>query len=228
VGLQAGTQDGWSAACFYLFTYTFMVVGTFAVVSILQGRGEARNDIGALRGLARRSPWLAASMLVLLLAQAGVPPTSGFLGKWVVMSAVIGKGQYELALVGMLGAAIAAFFYLRLALVMYMPPTGGARAEAGPAPGREDTEAGAGAQASAEAEAGAGEDGAGDFQTIATAGLAARGVAVALRLPSTARLRIPRATAAVLAVCVAFTVFSGVSTPVLSLAHSIGLPWSLP
>ncbi len=221
IGLQAGTQAGWSAASFYLFTYTFMVLGTFAVVGVIQGRGEVRNDLGALRGLAGRSPWLAASMLVLLLAQAGVPLTSGFLGKWVVISAVIGKGQYGLALIGMLGAAIAAFIYLRLALLMYMPAVTAAgvrAAEAGvrAAPGGQGVAGGPGEA----------EEGAEDLEAMATAGLAARGAVVALRAPSSARLRVPTATAAVLAVCVAFTVFAGVSSPVLSLAHSIGLTWA--
>ena len=221
IALQAGTQDGWSAACFYLFTYTFMVIGTFAVVSVVQGRGEARNDIGAIRGLASRSPLLAGGMLVLLLAQAGVPLTSGFLGKWVVISAVLGKGQYELGLIGMIGAAIAAFFYLRLALLMYMGPAGAAAHAAGERPAGVG-DGGAGDESAIE---GSG-DAVSDLQAMATAGLASSGGTVALRAPSAARLRVPRATAGVIAICVAFTAFAGVSTPVLSFAHSIMLPWA--
>jgi hypothetical protein len=60
---------------------------------------------------------------------------------------------------------------------------------------------------------------------MASAGLSGRDSAVALRAPSTTRLRVPGATTAVLAICVAFTIFAGVSTPVLSLAHTITLPW---
>src|SRR5579875_1460958 len=222
IGLQAGTQAGWSAASFYLFTYLFMVVGTFAVVGLTQGRGEVRNDLGSIRGLGQRNPWLAGGML--LLAQAGVPLTSGFLGKWLVISAVIGKGQYELALIGMVGAAIAAFAYLRVALLMYVP--------AAPTPARPGQPRGEGGGEPAVAPTGPGAPSglaevAGDLEALATAGLGATATAVALRAPSTARLRVPRATAAAIAVCVAFTVFAGVSTPVLSLAHSIGLTWSL-
>jgi NADH-quinone oxidoreductase subunit N len=210
IALQAGTTQGMTAVCFYLFTYTFMVIGTFAVVGVVQGRGEARNDLSSVRGLASRSPWLAGAMLVLLLGQAGIPLTSGFLGKWVVISAAIAKGQYALGLIGMLGAAIAAFFYLRVALLMYMP----AGAVNTPAP-----------------EAGAGPDevgayGASDLPAMAAAGLSGRDSALALRAPPTSRLRVPRATIAVLAICVAFTIFAGVSTPVLSLAHTITLPWT--
>jgi len=201
IGLQAGTASGVRAACFYLFTYTFMVIGTFAVIGVLQGRGEVRNDLSAVRGLAARSPWLAGALLVLMLGQAGVPLTSGFLGKWVVIEAVLGQGQYELALIGMLGAAVAAFFYLRVVLFMFLSPE-----EEGPAA------AGAGYRGS-------------DLLGIATAGLSARDKAVALRHPP-ARVRVPAAVAVVVALCVVFTVFAGVSTPVLSFAHSITLPWS--
>lgn len=206
IGVQAGTTTGVSAVSFYLFTYMFMVIGTFAIVGIVQGRGEARNDLGSLRGLGSRNPWLAGAMLVLLLAQAGIPLTSGFLGKWVVISAVISKGQYELGLIGMLGAAIAAFMYLRIAFVMYM----------GEAP--------AGATGPA-VEAAA--DDAGDYQAMATAGLAGRDTVLALRAPSTARLRVPTSAAIVIAVCVLVTIFAGVSTPVLSFSHGVTLPWSL-
>ena len=151
-------------------------------------------------------------MLVLLLGQAGIPLTSGFLGKWVVISAVIAKGQYELGLIGMLGAAIAAFFYLRVALLMYMPAGALAAPAAGPG-GPEGDEA---------------EDayGGSDFPAIASAGLSGRDSALALRAPPTSKLRVPGTTAAVLAVCVAFTIFAGVSTPVLTLAHTITLPWT--
>jgi NADH:ubiquinone oxidoreductase subunit 2 (subunit N) len=180
-------------------------MGTFAIVSVVQGRGEARNDISAVRGLASRNPWLAGAMLVLLLGQAGVPLTSGFLGKWVVISAVIDQGGYALGLLGMLGAAIAAFFYLRVALIMYIPAA---------------TE-----PAGAISAAGAGYGP--DLVSVALAGLSEREKAVALRAVPTSKLRVPAPIAATVALCVAFTVFAGVSTPVLSFAHSIALPWSL-
>ncbi|MDA8300476.1 MAG: NADH-quinone oxidoreductase subunit N [Actinomycetota bacterium] len=241
IGLQAGTAQGVRAVAFYLFTYTFMVIGTFAIVGVLQGRGEARNDLSAVRGLASRSPWLAGAMLVLMLGQAGIPLTSGFLGKWVVIEAVLGQGQYELALIGMLGAAVAAFFYLRVALIMFLAPespgapaggavtlsaTGGpgaATAGGGPSDGGpESSEPGDSGWAAGAGRAYSGSD----LQAIVTAGLSARDRALALRPPPHTRVRVPAATAAVIAVCVVFTVFAGVSTPVLSWAHAIALPWS--
>ena len=140
VGIQAGTSYGTAGVLFYLFTYTFIVAGTFAVVQVIQGDGEARNDLGAVRGLARRQPYLAAAMLVLLLAQAGVPLTSGFLAKLYVIQASVQQGQYVLAVIAMVSAAIAAFFYLRVALLMYSrtpgpsSDTAGSQAVAGGAP----------------------------------------------------------------------------------------------
>jgi NADH-quinone oxidoreductase subunit N len=206
VGLQSGTANGVKAVCFYLFTYVFLVIGTFAVISVVQGRGEARNDLGAVRGLASRSPWLAAALLVLLLGQAGIPLTSGFLGKWVVISAVIGKGQYELGVIAMLGAAIAAFFYLRIALLVYSTPD---------------------AQPATDGPDGAPAYGASDLQAIATAGLSGRDTALALRAPSTARLRVPLATSAVLVICVGFTIFAGVTGVLVTMTNSLSLPWQL-
>ena len=213
IAIQAGTANGVTAVCFYLFTYTFMIIGTFAIVGVVQGRGEARNDLSSLRGLSARNPWLAGGMLVLLLGQAGIPLTSGFLGKWLVIGAAIQQGQYALGLIGMLAAAIAAFAYLRIALMMYMPagaasPAGAAAAEAGD-------------------EALLVDGLVSDLPTMVAAGLTGRDTALALRPPPTARLRVPAPVSAVVAVCVAFTIFAGVSTPVLSWVHSLTLPWLL-
>jgi NADH-quinone oxidoreductase subunit N len=135
VGVEAASNMGTSAALFYLFTYMFIVIGSFAVVDCIQGEGEARRDLGALRGLSRRQPLLAAAMLILLLAQAGVPFTSGFLGKFYVIQASVDKGQYYLAVIAMLAAAVAAFFYLRVALLMYSSAAPAASSSAGAAGG---------------------------------------------------------------------------------------------
>ena len=208
IGLQDGTSAGVQAVAFYVFTYAFMVIGTFAIVAILQGRGEARNDLSAVRGLSARSPWLASAMLVLLLGQAGIPLTSGFLAKWVVIEAVVSKGQYALGIIGMLGAAIAAFPYLRVALMMYVQPE--TRRQADETPSEE--EADAAFQHS-------------DLQGVMGAGLVGRDSALALRAAPTTRLRQPPATTAAIAICALFTIFAGVSTPLLTMAHSITLPW---
>jgi NADH-quinone oxidoreductase subunit N len=124
VGVQAASRDGTAGALFYLLAYTFMIFGSFAIVSVIGGKGEARNDLGAYRGLSTRRPGLALLFAVFLLAQAGVPFTSGFLAKFYVVSAAVERGQYALAVIAMLAAAIAAFFYLRVGILMYSPVEG--------------------------------------------------------------------------------------------------------
>jgi NADH-quinone oxidoreductase subunit N len=120
IGLQAGSRDGIAGALFYLLAYTFMVIGSFAVVTLVGRRGDERHGLDAYRGLASRRPGLALAFAVFLMAQAGVPFTTGFLAKFLVISAAVESGSYALALIGMLSAAIAAFFYLRLIGLMYM------------------------------------------------------------------------------------------------------------
>ena len=203
VGVQAGTTTGTSAALFYLFTYTFIVIGSFAVVEVLQGVGEARGDIGMMRGLSRRQPLLAAAMLVLLLAQAGVPFTSGFLGKFYVIQASIQRGQYYLAVIAMVAAAIAAFFYLRVALLMYSSGAVGSVGVSGPDHDVEAEEDVFGAALAPVPGL--------DFRA-GTTPPAAVTVAVALEAPPAEPSYVASGTALVILLTVAFTIAAGVSS----------------
>jgi NADH-quinone oxidoreductase subunit N len=239
VGVQAASSAGTAGALFYLFTYTFIIAGTFAIVGLVQGPGEARNDLGAVRGLSRRRPALALAMLVLLLAQAGVPFTSGFLAKFYVINAAVQRGQYVLAVIAMLAAAVAAFFYLRVALLMYSEPepeeAGTGEAVAAPAVGAggagvEVASAGAGGAGVGAGGAGlggapVGGDGAAGDDEILTAGLEPVAVldgpaaTAELEAPPTERIKVPFFVGLALAVCVAFTIFAGVSSPVIDFAR---------
>jgi NADH-quinone oxidoreductase subunit N len=120
IGVQADTKGGVSSALFYLLTYTFMVVGSFAVVTVVGRKGDRRHSLDDWRGLGSRAPLLAAAMAFLLLAQAGIPLTSGFVAKFNVFAASVEAREYGLTFVGVLTTVIAAFFYLRLIVVMYM------------------------------------------------------------------------------------------------------------
>ncbi|HEX2273411.1 MAG TPA: NADH-quinone oxidoreductase subunit N [Acidimicrobiales bacterium] len=120
VGLEAATDRGIAGSLFYLLAYTFMILGSFGVVTLVGRRGDERHSLDAYRGLARTRPGLAFAFTVFLLAQAGVPFTSGFLAKFYVIGAAVESRSYALAIVAMLAAVIAAFFYLRLIVVMYM------------------------------------------------------------------------------------------------------------
>jgi NADH-quinone oxidoreductase subunit N len=132
VGLEAANERGVAGALFYLLAYTFMVMGSFAVVTVVARKGDNATKLADFRGLAQRRPALAIAMTVLLLAQAGVPFTSGFLAKFYVISAAVERESYAIALIAMLAAVVAAFFYLRLVLVMYSTD-GGEEAGAGAA-----------------------------------------------------------------------------------------------
>ncbi len=131
LGLQAATARGVEGSLYYLFVYMIMVIGSFAVVTVVGGTGDRRHDLDQYRGLAARRPWLAASFAVLLIAQAGVPFTTGFLAKLEVISASVAAHSTPLAVVAMVSAAVAAFFYLRVILVMYAPESGATSAGVG-------------------------------------------------------------------------------------------------
>ncbi len=145
LGLQAATTRGVAGSLYYVFTYALLVVGSFAVVAIVGGRGDQGHDLSNYRGLARRQPVLATTFAVLLLAQAGAPFTTGFFAKLYVLEAAIDNHSYALAVIAMVSAAVAAFFYLRVVLTMFgAPETAGEEAvehlsvlvpqPAGPAP----------------------------------------------------------------------------------------------
>lgn len=132
VGVQAASDRGAEGALFYLLSYTFMVVGSFGVVTLVGRRGDADHDLSAYRGLAARRPALALAFSVFLLAQAGVPLTSGFLAKFYVIGAAVDESSYALAIIAMLSSVVSAFLYLRIIVAMYMQAAEEAEAAAGP------------------------------------------------------------------------------------------------
>ena len=132
VGLQAANDRGLAGSLFYLLAYTFLVMGSFAVATLVGRRGDAEHDLDRYKGLARRRPAVALGFTVLLMAQAGVPFTSGFLAKFYVIAAAVDSRSYAIALIAMLAAVVAAFFYLRIVITMYSA-VDGEDAEAAPA-----------------------------------------------------------------------------------------------
>jgi NADH-quinone oxidoreductase subunit N len=120
VGLTAANRAGVEGALFYLVAYAAMILGAFGVVMLVSVRGERNLSLPAYVGLARRSPLLAALMALFLLSLAGVPPTAGFMAKVAVFSAAVQAGQWELVLVAVLASVVAAFFYIRVIVLMYM------------------------------------------------------------------------------------------------------------
>ncbi|MGY1770613.1 NADH-quinone oxidoreductase subunit NuoN [Blastococcus sp. SYSU D00813] len=120
IGFDAtGDSPGLSATVFYLLVYGLTTLGAFAVLTMVRdGDGEATH-LSSWAGLAQRSPLVAAVMTLFLLALAGIPLTSGFTGKFAVFRAAIDDGAWPLAVVALLASAVAAFFYLRVVVLMY-------------------------------------------------------------------------------------------------------------
>jgi NADH-quinone oxidoreductase subunit N len=123
VGVQAASSEGTSSALFYLAAYTFMIVGSFGVVAVMSRRGDEHTSLDDFKGMSRREPILAFVFAIFLLAQAGVPLTSGFFAKFFVLEASINAHSWPLAITAMLSAVIAAYLYLRIVVSMYMSET---------------------------------------------------------------------------------------------------------
>ena len=126
VGLAAGLEPGAPAVAFYLAVYAVASVGAFGTILLLERDGEEATDLGAFGGLAGRHPILALCLTVFLLALIGMPPTAGFVGKFYLFSAAIQRGLVGLAVLGVLNSAVAAYYYLRLIVYMYMREPEGA------------------------------------------------------------------------------------------------------
>jgi NADH-quinone oxidoreductase subunit N len=120
VGVQAATSQGVESVLFYLVAYAFMVMGSFGVVGLVTQTGDAASSLTDIRGLSRSRPLLALAFTVFLLAQAGVPATSGFFAKFYVIGAAVDARSYWLALVAMLSSVVAAVLYLRIIVSMYL------------------------------------------------------------------------------------------------------------
>ena len=122
VGVVAASSndEGVTAALAYLAVYAVLVVGTFAAVSTVSGTGDTATTLDDLRGLAKAHPALGLGITALLLAQAGVPLTSGFVAKFGVIQSAVGSESYVLAVLAMVAAVIAAFLYLRIMVSMWL------------------------------------------------------------------------------------------------------------
>ena len=127
VGLEVSSHrsspdvgDGLIAIGVYVALYAALVVGTFSVVTVVaQNTNDGATSLDAFKGVGKRKPLLALAMTVLLLAQAGVPLTSGFVAKFGIIQAAVAVGSYGLAVIAMVCAVIAAFVYLRIMVSMW-------------------------------------------------------------------------------------------------------------
>ncbi|MET9291540.1 NADH-quinone oxidoreductase subunit NuoN [Streptomyces sp. NPDC003077] len=118
-GVIALSEHGISSVLFYLAAYSFVTLGAFAVVTLVRDAGGEATHLSKWAGLGRRSPLTAAVFAVFLLAFAGIPLTSGFTGKFAVFKAAAESGASALVVVGVISSAIAAFFYIRVIVLMF-------------------------------------------------------------------------------------------------------------
>lgn len=119
-GVVAGNESGLSSTLFYLFAYGFSTVGAFAVVSLVRNAdGEEETAMARWAGLGRRYPLLGIVFSLFLLAFAGIPLTSGFVSKFAVFKAAGEGGAIPLVIVGVVASAIAAYFYVRVIVLMF-------------------------------------------------------------------------------------------------------------
>ena len=142
VGLEAAGHigsdsagDGVSSTLVYVVLYSVLAIGSFAAVSVVsqRGVGVSTNDgrsgttsLDAFNGVAKTNPVLALGFTVLLLAQAGVPLTSGFVAKFGVIRAAVSTESYVLAVLAMISAVVAAYLYLRIMVSMWLSPASSA------------------------------------------------------------------------------------------------------
>jgi NADH-quinone oxidoreductase subunit N len=116
---EADPGPGMPSVVLYLILYSVLVIGSFAVVTVVSRSSGGDTGLASFRGLARRRPVLALAFTVFLLAQAGVPFTSGFIAKFGVIQAAVEVDSYAIAIIAMVSAVIAAFLYLRVMYTMW-------------------------------------------------------------------------------------------------------------
>ncbi len=119
MGVVTLTQDGSGATMFYLLMYIFTNIAAFGVI-ILVSNITGSDELSDLDGLNRRAPWLALIMLFAVLSLGGIPPTAGFFGKFFIFRAAVDAGLWWLALIGILNAFVALYYYLGIIKHMYL------------------------------------------------------------------------------------------------------------
>jgi len=118
-GVIALSKSGLDASIFYLFAYGIATVGAFGVVTLVRDSAGEVTDLNRWSGLGKRSPLVASVFAFFLLAFAGIPLTSGFIGKFSIFSAAYETGSTAILIAGVLSSAIAAFFYIRVIVLMF-------------------------------------------------------------------------------------------------------------
>jgi NADH-quinone oxidoreductase subunit N len=124
LGLIAGNETGLIALVLYLFVYTFMNVGAWAIVVALRRKNVIGENVDDMNGLFFRNPSAAVIMLIFMLSLAGIPPTAGFIAKYFLFAAVVETGHMAVAIIAALNVAIGLYYYMRVVVAMFITEPG--------------------------------------------------------------------------------------------------------
>lgn len=122
-GILAATPNGYAASLYYVLVYAIMSAAAFGLIVLLSHSGVEIEAVDDLKGLNKRSPWIAFMMMLIMLSMAGIPPLVGFFTKLLVLKALVDVHMIWVAVLGLLFAVIGAFYYLRIIKVMYFDDT---------------------------------------------------------------------------------------------------------
>lgn len=122
VGILSGhaSDNGYASIVMYLISYAVMNLGAFTVLTLLSGRDDSGLNLHDLSGLSTRHPALAFAMAVFMFSMAGIPPTAGFAGKYLLLYSAVQAGEIPLVIISVLCSAVAVYYYLRVLVYMYM------------------------------------------------------------------------------------------------------------
>jgi NADH-quinone oxidoreductase subunit N len=119
LGILAASPEGYSAALYYMVVYALMSSAAFGLIVLMSTQGVEIEQVDDLKGLSKRSPWLACMMLIVMFSMAGVPPTVGFFTKLLVLKSLVDVHLTWVAVLGLLFTVIGAYYYLRIVKIMY-------------------------------------------------------------------------------------------------------------
>jgi NADH-quinone oxidoreductase subunit N len=122
IGLLVGfkSDQGYAPVVVYLVSYAVMNLGAFIILTVLANRDDSGLNLQDMAGLSRRHPGLAFSMAVFLFSMAGIPPTAGFIAKYLIFSSAVQAGEVPLVVISVLCSAVSVYYYLRVLVFMYM------------------------------------------------------------------------------------------------------------
>lgn len=120
IGLTAGGEFGYWGVLFYILAYVFMNISAFGLILFLRKGNSWGEDIDDFSGLSKRSLILSAGVIIILMSLVGIPPTGGFIAKYLIFSSAIKEGYVALAFAGVLNSALSLFYYFRLGQAIFM------------------------------------------------------------------------------------------------------------